>query len=68
MASKATGFSGFLKPIWQEVSSLWSGAEFAFLEQSAYPDAEETSPAAFYDLTSMNNHSATEAGQFGHCC
>jgi hypothetical protein len=67
MASKATGLSGFLKPIWQEVSSLWSGAEFAFLEQSPYADAEEAS-AAFYDMTSINGHSTTEAGQYGHCC
>ena len=68
MTSKATGLGGFLAPIWQEVSSLWSGAEFAFLDQASYADAEDGPSAAFFDMTSTGNQSAMEAGQFGHCC
>jgi hypothetical protein len=68
MTNTATGFKGFLAPIWQEVSSLWSGAEFAFLDHSAYADGGETPSAAFHEMTSMSNHSATEVAQYGHCC
>jgi hypothetical protein len=65
MMSKATGIKGLLAPIWQEVSSLWAGAEFAFLDLSSDADAQEAPSAAFYDMTSMREHSAMEAG---HCC
>jgi hypothetical protein len=68
MMSKATGITGFLAPIWQEVSSLWSGAEFAFLDQSSEADVEEAPSAAFHEMTSMRGHSAMDAGQYGHCC
>jgi hypothetical protein len=68
MTSKATGIGGFLAPIWQEVSSLWSGAEFAFLDQASYSDAEDTPSAAFYDMTSAGHPSAVEGGQYSHCC
>jgi hypothetical protein len=67
MTNKATGLMGLLTPIWQEVSSLWSGAEFAFLDQSSYGDGEDAASAAFLDVTSMSNHSEMEAGQLGHC-
>ena len=68
MTSKATSIGGLLAPIWQEVSSLWSGAEFAFLDEASYADAEETPSAAFYDATSMSNEPAMEGGQYSHCC
>ena len=61
--SKATGIKGFLAPIWQEVSSLWAGAEFAFLEQSSDSDGQEAPSAAFYDMTSMREHAAMESGR-----
>jgi len=68
MTAKETGFRGFLAPIWQEVSSLWSGAEFAFLEQPVYADGEDSPSAAFHDATSAASDSAMEAGMYGHCC
>jgi hypothetical protein len=68
MISKETGLKGLLTPIWQEVSSLWSGAEFAFLDQSPFADGEESPSAVFHDTTSMSNLSAMEASQYGHCC
>jgi hypothetical protein len=68
MASKASGLMGLLAPIWQEVSSLWSGTEFAFLDQTSYADGEEAPLAAFLDTTSIDNHSTMDCGQYGHCC
>jgi hypothetical protein len=68
MIAKETGFSGFLAPIWQEVSSLWSGAEFAFLDHSSYADDKESPSASFYDMTSTDSRSPMQAGHYGHCC
>ena len=65
MISKETGIKGFLAPIWQEVSSLWAGAEFAFLDQPSDSDGQDAPSAAFYDLTSMREHSAMESSP---CC
>ena len=68
MVSKESGFKGLLTPIWQEVSSLWSGAEFAFLDQSPFADGDEAPSAAFHEMTSMSSHSAMEVALYGHYC
>ena len=60
--NRTTGLKGFLTPIWQEVSSLWTGAEFAFLEHASDADWQQAPSAAFYEMPSTRSHSAMEAG------
>jgi hypothetical protein len=66
MTSTGTGIKALLAPIWQEVSSLWSGAEFAFLDTSSYGDDQESPSAAFQDVI-PGSQSGVDA-QYGHCC
>ena len=59
-----------LEPIWQEISSLWSGAEFAFYDQSLDTDEAESRPPGFLPgMARMESPAAEEGlGRMGQCC
>jgi hypothetical protein len=68
MTNTISRVQSILTPIWQEVSSLWSGAEFAFFDQSLYMNEDDASSAAFRPAIGMNAQSAGETVQLGGCC
>ena len=57
MTDKISRVQSILEPIWQEISSLWSGADFAFYEQSLDAEAPEA-----------ENPAASDMGRIGQCC
>lgn len=57
-----------LEPVWQEMSSLWSGAEFAFQDQSLYGEEPECLEATFQGLAPSSAHSGMEMGRLGYSC
>jgi len=57
-----------LEPIWQEISSLWSGAEFAFFDQSLDAGEAELAPAGFPDMAALESPATTDMARIGQCC
>jgi hypothetical protein len=43
-----TQLRSFIGPIWQEISSLWSGVDFSFSD--LLPDSAEQSEEAFFSV------------------
>ena len=68
MTSKVSKVQSMLQPIWQEISSLWSGAEFAFYDQSLDTDESESQLAGFPGRARMETPLTAELGRLGQCC
>ena len=67
MAVNTTQLRSFVRPIWQEISSLWSGVDFSFSDP--LPDSSEQSEQAFFPRTAAGgSHSGINRGHFEHCC
>jgi hypothetical protein len=67
MTNKISRVQSMLEPIWQEISSLWSGAEFAFYDQSLDTDEAESQPARFPGMARMESPAA-DMGRVAQCC
>ncbi len=67
MTFKPPRVQAIVQPIWQEISSLWAGAEFAFYDQSLDAEGQETAPAELHRIAASNTHAAGMTGQCKHC-
>lgn len=67
MTNKISRVQSMLEPIWQEISSLWSGAEFAFYDQSLDSDEAASQPAGF-GMARMESPVTAHIGRLGQCC
>jgi hypothetical protein len=62
-----TQLRSFFGPIWQEISSLWSGVDFSFSDP--LPDSAEQSEQAFFLRTIASDpHSGINQGRYEHRC
>jgi hypothetical protein len=68
MTNKISRVQSMLEPIWQEISSLWSGAEFAFYDQSLDTDEAESQRAGFPGMARMESPVTAEMGPIGQYC
>jgi hypothetical protein len=68
MTNKISRVQSMFEPIWQEISSLWSGAEFAFYDQSLDTDEAESQPAGFPGMARMEIPATADMGRIGQCC
>jgi hypothetical protein len=68
MTNKISRVQSMLEPIWQEISSLWSGAEFAFYDQSLDTDEADSQSARFASVARIENTMTADMGQLGQCC
>ena len=69
MAIKDFTMRSIIEPVWQELSSLWSGSEFAFYDPSqAQAELErEISSSDRYGAAPDNMHAEVPVGRFEHC-
>jgi len=68
MTNKTSRVQSMLGPIWQEISSLWSGAEFPFYDQTLDGDEADSQPAGFPGMTRMEGPATADMGQIAQCC
>jgi hypothetical protein len=61
-----TQLRSFIEPIWQEISSLWSGVDFSFSDPLS--DAAEQSEQAFFPgAVAGDPDSGINRGHYEHC-
>jgi hypothetical protein len=67
MTIKSPRVQAIIQPIWQEISSLWAGAEFAFYDQSLDSEEQEMASEDFQRIALSDAHCAAEIRQFERC-
>jgi hypothetical protein len=66
MTVNTTQLRSFIGPIWQEISSLWSGVDMSFPDP--LPDPAEQSEQAFFPRTvAVDSHSEIDRGPCQPC-
>jgi hypothetical protein len=67
MTVNTTQFRSFIGPVWQEISSLWSGVDISFSDPT--PDSAEQSEQAFFPrIVAGGPHSGNDrGGHYEHC-
>jgi hypothetical protein len=67
MTINTTQLRSFIGPVWQEISSLWSGVDFSFSD--LMPDsAAQLEPVLSSTTTAADAHSGTNRGYREQCC
>jgi hypothetical protein len=64
VTTNTTQLRSFIGPIWQEISSLWSGVDFSFYDP--LPDSAEQSEGAFFPVVG-DPQAGINQGHREHC-
>jgi hypothetical protein len=67
MTIKSPRVQAIIQPIWQEISSLWAGAEFPFYDQLLDSEEQETASEDFQRIALCDAHFAAKINQFERC-
>jgi hypothetical protein len=67
MTIKSPRVRAIVQPIWQEISSLWAGAEFAFYDQSLDSEEQEIASADIQHIAFSDAHSEAKTRLFEGC-
>ncbi|HEY2463309.1 MAG TPA: hypothetical protein VGI32_04570 [Steroidobacteraceae bacterium] len=66
MTINTTQLRAFIGPVWQEISSLWSGVDFSFSD--SWPDpAEHPEQALFVGTMTGDPQSGIDGRLYQHC-
>ena len=63
--TNTTQLGSLMGPVWQEISSLWSGVDFAFSD--SVPDLEQPAPARFAATATDGSLTESNPGRPGPC-
>ena len=66
MTVNATQLRSLIGPVWQEISSLWSGVDFSFSDP--LPDSTEQLEQGAFLTMGGDSLSGINRGRHEHCC